>query len=274
MGSRNGVFSARSAYHLLSNKESSHRLSTASDSRIHDWSMVPADVWKIIWICSTLPKIQRFLWRACVCGLATGDALTRRNVAADPLCGRCGECETISHLLLGCSYARVGEWEEGIPIIDSLVKLCLFFLWLSRTDLVFGHKIWQPNEVICAAVKAFQEFVDIQTTVDTTPSTVSLPQQWIVPPAGYVKCNCDSSLSMDSCKSGIGFICRDHSGAPMVAISDPVSFSDVLVGEATVIRLALLEIISTRYARVMVESDNINLVTYIRDGGGTSPLLI
>ncbi|XP_043692866.1 uncharacterized protein LOC122643295 [Telopea speciosissima] len=252
-----------------------------------------------------MPKIQRFLWRACASGLAIGDALNRRNINVDPLCGHCGECETTSHILLGCAYAKVvwfgcplgsissmngnpsiSDWiygwksfsNQGKKEARSLITLCSFvcwFLWLSRIDLVFGRRLWHPSEIISAAVKAFQEFMDVQSIAATiSPTTLILTQRWIAPSADFIKCNCDASLSLDLCRSGIGFICRDHRGMPLIVVSDPISFSDVMVGEAHAIRMALLEMIKTGFAQVMVESDNINLITHIQDGGGTSPLLI
>ncbi|XP_043720946.1 uncharacterized protein LOC122668447 [Telopea speciosissima] len=160
----------------------------------------------------------------------------------------------------------------------SLITLCSFicwYLWLSRNDLVFGCKIWQPCDVISAVVNVFQEFASVHSvTVLSPPSTSSILQRWIAPTVDSVRCNCDASLSLDSCKSGIDFICRSHSGLPLFAVLDPVSFSDILVGEAIAVRKAMLEMIANGYVRVMVESDNSNLVIYIRDGGRTSPLMI
>ncbi|XP_043718148.1 uncharacterized protein LOC122666104 [Telopea speciosissima] len=108
----------------------------------------------------------------------------------------------------------------------------------------------------------------VQSIVATTsPTTLILTQRWIAPFANFIKCNCDASLSLDLCRSGIGFICRDHKGMPLIVVSDLISFSDVMVGEAHAIRMALLEMIKTGFAQVMVESDNINLITHIQDGG-------
>ncbi|XP_043693230.1 uncharacterized protein LOC122643699 [Telopea speciosissima] len=160
----------------------------------------------------------------------------------------------------------------------SLITLCSFVcwhIWLSRNDLVFGRKVWHPKEVISAAVKAFQEFNVIPSdAISYPPSMVALPQQWIAPTTDYVKCNCDASYSANLNKSGIGFICRDHNGLPLIAISSPSFFSDILVGEAIAVRLTMMEMITNGFERVMTESDNMNLITYIKDGGGTPPLHI
>ncbi|XP_043692767.1 uncharacterized protein LOC122643182 [Telopea speciosissima] len=160
----------------------------------------------------------------------------------------------------------------------SLITLCSFVcwhVWLSRNDLVFGRKVWQPTEVISAAIKAFQEFNAIPSNVISyPPSMVALPQQWIAPTTDYVKCNCDASYSANLNKSGVGFICRDHNGLPLIAISCPSSFSDILVGEAIVVQLSIMGMITNGFERVMIGFDNMNLITYIKDGGGTSPLHI
>ncbi|XP_043717783.1 uncharacterized protein LOC122665697 [Telopea speciosissima] len=265
-------------------------------------------VWKSIWNCKTLPKLQQFLWRACVSGLATGDALTRRNVHADPLCVRCGERETASHIILVCTYARAvwfgsplgsisllpddqrfSDWIASWKLFSRLGKkessqsrplitLCSFIcwhIWLSRNDLVFGHKVWQPTEVIAAAVKAFREYDANTSNVDScSPTLVDRPLQWVAPTVDYVKCNCDASYAVDSAKSGIGFFCRDHNGQPMLAASNPSPFSDILVGEAIAVRFAMMEMIKVGFVWVMIESDNASLISYIKGGGGTSPLHI
>ncbi|XP_043699944.1 uncharacterized protein LOC122650608 [Telopea speciosissima] len=302
VASKNGVFSVCIAYHLLSNKETAHRLTFSTSSRLHSWSTIPSTVWKSIWNSQTLPKVQRFLWRACAHGLATGDALVRRNVHADPLCVRCGECETISHILLGCSYARavwfgsplgsnyllnanlefsnwIAAWKSfsslGKKESKSLITLCSFFcwhLWLSRNDLVFGRKTWQPNEVITAALRAFHEYRVVHMAGLSTPATpIASPPQWLALVAGTVKCNCDVSFSASLAKAGVSFVCRDHNGLPLKAVSCPSSFSDILIGEALAVQLVMQEMVANGYERVVIESDSMSLITYIENGGGVTP---
>ncbi|XP_043687688.1 uncharacterized protein LOC122638901 [Telopea speciosissima] len=299
---KNGVFSVRSAYHLLSNLEAARRLTFATSSRLHSWSTISSTIWKSIWKCQTLPKVQRFLWRACAHGLATGDALVRRNVHADPLCVRCGECETISQVLLGCSYARavwfgsplgsnyllnanldfsdwVSAWKSfstlGKKESKSLITLYSFFcwhIWLSRNDLVFGRKTWQPNEVISAALRAFHEYSAVHMAgLSTSATPVASPPQWVAPIVGTVKCNCDASFLASLDRAGVGFLCRDHNGLSLKAFSCPSSFSDIMVGEALAVWLAMQEMVANDFERVVIESDSKSLITYIENGGGAAP---
>ncbi|XP_043700297.1 uncharacterized protein LOC122651019 [Telopea speciosissima] len=142
--------------------------------------------------------------------------------------------------------------------------------------MVFGRKVWHPNEVIADAEKEFQEYMSVQTATGSsnTISTHLVSHQWIAPHVDYVKCNSDASLSSVTNKSGVGYICRDHCGTPLFAFSSPIFFSDLLVGETIAVRMAMLELISNDYTHVMIETDNLNLVTYVTSGGGTSPLHI
>ncbi|XP_043687800.1 uncharacterized protein LOC122639027 [Telopea speciosissima] len=217
-------------------------------------------------------------------------------------CVRCGECETISHVLLGCSYARavwfgsplgsnyllnanldfsdwVSAWKSfstlGKKESKSLITLCSFFywhIWLSRNDLVFGRKTWQPNEVISAALRAFHEYSVVHMAGLSTPGTsVASPPQWVVLVVGTVKCNCDASFSASFNKASMGFVCRDHNSLPLKGFSCPSSFSDIMVGETLVVRLAMQEMVANGFERVVIESDSKSLITYIENGGGAAP---
>ncbi|XP_043698919.1 uncharacterized protein LOC122649741 [Telopea speciosissima] len=196
--------------------------------RVHSWELIPTSVWKAIWNIRTTPKIQRFLWRACAAGLATGDAFQRRNIRLDPICVRCGDLETRVHFLFGCTFSRIvwfgsnigcnfstsphftiGDWisswrslshlgkKESRSKITHMSFLC-WYLWVSRNDCVIGRRLWKPEEVIMAANSAFKEFMATKSIAsDAFVVHTAVQQQWQPPEASYIKCNCDASLMLD-----------------------------------------------------------------------------
>ncbi|KAJ4963124.1 hypothetical protein NE237_023063 [Protea cynaroides] len=106
-GTKNGRFTVKSAYHLLSNLKEAKLFSSPTSFKVVKWRMVPNIIWKQIWNCKTLPKIKEFLWRSCGQGVASSEGLIRRNILVDRICRRCGMVsKTIDHLLLTCPFAR------------------------------------------------------------------------------------------------------------------------------------------------------------------------
>ncbi|XP_043688818.1 uncharacterized protein LOC122639844 [Telopea speciosissima] len=125
-------------------------------------------------------------------------------------------------------------------------------------------------------MKAYiNEYSDTLKAVQNTSSaTIASSPQWEAPQVETVKCNCDASYSASLRKAGVGFVCKDHEGTVLKATSCPSSFTDILVGESLVVRLAMMEMIVVGYERVVIESDNSCLINYIMNGGRASPLHI
>jgi hypothetical protein len=93
IGTRNGIFSVRSAYHLELDRR----------SRVQACSSVPlahSSAWQTIWNLDIPRAIQVFLWRACSNILPTKAKLFRRRIVEYPLSPLCGkEEEDSGHVL-------------------------------------------------------------------------------------------------------------------------------------------------------------------------------
>ncbi|XP_043710514.1 uncharacterized protein LOC122659471 [Telopea speciosissima] len=295
-----GVFTVKSAYNLLSNLNLERAATGLSSSRVHQWELVPELVWKRIWSLQTLPKIKSFCWRVCAEGVATGDGLLSRQVPIDPSCRRCGaNRETADHLLLECPFAKavwldsslsykpptnqVPKFSDWLNSWDSLYRqnkkvareslshasfLC-WYLWRARNDYVFNTKNWTPQEIITVAERAFLEFhatsASGHATTFTSYCASAATINWISPPVGYRKVNCDATLRNRSSKGGLGFIFRDHRSYQVKAISIPHHFKLAVRGEAIVIRCALIEAVAVGFANLQVESDCKEVIDYIHD---------
>ena len=75
---------------------------------------VPKDpvIWKNIWECKTLPKLDLFSWTLMHGKILTGDNLMKRGFAGPFRCSLCSEAnENIQHIFLDCPYA-ISVWNE------------------------------------------------------------------------------------------------------------------------------------------------------------------
>lgn len=105
-----GIYSAKSGYHSGKRLEdhSTDQLMVSYVNSNNHTSGNAVSTWnwqKCIWTPPLLPKIKIFLWKCARNALPTRDNLQRRNITTDISCLRCGENETLLHLLFHCPFA-------------------------------------------------------------------------------------------------------------------------------------------------------------------------
>ncbi|XP_043687585.1 uncharacterized protein LOC122638802 [Telopea speciosissima] len=152
----------------------------------------------------------------------------------------------------------------------------MWHLWIACNDLVFNDKVLSPVDVICRAQRAFGEFV---TTPKKSPATLQSPtmqscNRWSYPPPRALKLNADAAVDPFSHKDGIGVVIRNARGSPVLAFSDPKSFSEVLVGEAIAIRTGLQAALQAGHSNILVESDNSALLSLLNNPSLHHPLAV
>lgn len=59
-----------------------------------------------VWNIKTLEKIKIFLWKSLHGAIPVGEQFAIRNIPVSPLCARCKEVESVSHLFFHCPYAK------------------------------------------------------------------------------------------------------------------------------------------------------------------------
>lgn len=65
------------------------------------------ETWSTIWKVGGPPKLSHFLLKACKGNMAVKVVLFRRHIAADDVCGCCGqEPKSIIHVLFQCTVAK------------------------------------------------------------------------------------------------------------------------------------------------------------------------
>ena len=61
---------------------------------------------KLIWNSPLSPKLKLFLWKVGNNALPTGANLQTRGMLSNTLCTRCGDQESIEHILFHCPFAK------------------------------------------------------------------------------------------------------------------------------------------------------------------------
>ena len=91
---------------------------------------------------------------------------------------------------------------------------------------------------------------------------------WTQPSAGFVKLNMDAAYDSDSLQATVGVVLRDSSGK-FLAAGDCV---DALMAEATALRFGLNLAQLFGCSRLIINSDNSDVIAAMQDGGTFSGL--
>ncbi|KAL0291652.1 UNVERIFIED_CONTAM: hypothetical protein Sradi_7018800 [Sesamum radiatum] len=130
---KNGRYSVKSAYRLMSNKAHVHLLSCPTGE-----SSFKSASWHFIWRAAVPPKITMFAWRACRDSLPTSSNLRKRGLTTNGVCPWCGfELENLMHTLLRCHFPHLVWALSQLPwsVIASGQDDPEAWLWLLHRDL-------------------------------------------------------------------------------------------------------------------------------------------
>jgi len=248
-GTKNGVFSVRSAYHLEMERR---------DREVGGASSMysAAHVWRRLWSLNLPRHILLFLWRACNEILPTKNNLYKRKVVTDQLCPMCGsEAEFVSHALWSCGSAQevwgscsgpIQKCSAGAEeffgvfgtLCDKLEERDLEYfaaiahkIWARRNRVVFGGAVLPPNILIREALDQAEDFRNANSRAENLGQGEQAPRaRWSKPAPNCIKINWDAALNGKEKLMGIGVIARDHQGGVTAAkcevfphIRDPVA---------------------------------------------------
>jgi hypothetical protein len=112
MGTKNGMFTVKSAYHL-SKELCDFTIGSCSNSDSN------SEQWKNVWCIKGAPVVKTFLWQACNEILPTRANLFRKKVIFSPLCPICElETETTAHVLWECPATK-DVWVDSLKAIHK-----------------------------------------------------------------------------------------------------------------------------------------------------------
>ncbi|CAA7036215.1 unnamed protein product [Microthlaspi erraticum] len=216
---KQGEYTTKSGYLLLSSQSSPYR---ASD---FNW-------YKNIWNVPTAPKIKHFLWRAANQALPVGNLLAYRGITTDLHCKRCGGLESISHILLDCTFAR-SVWNlaplltgpASIPTTTNIKQILteahksinlpptgisstpiyswiLWNLWTTRNQAIFENKIFSEAETLLKALRDAKSWDSANLTIEKSPKSPRFPTDR--PRDATFLCNVDGAWIQSTQGGGMG----------------------------------------------------------------------
>lgn len=244
---------------------------------------------KLIWSPPLSPKLKLFLWKVGNNALPTRANLYTRGLLTNTMCHRCGELETVSHILFQCPFAmevwNLGPWEHTldtsqqtsffdkvqyamlqVPLPpygftgNALPWIC-WTLWISRNLLLFENRRQTAGEVFAKALKEWELAQPLKK--ESTPKS-SYQYQEPVETSREIICNTDASWKGGIRSAGLAWIFTDPSSQELQRGSSAQDFvSSPCMAEALAIREALLQAASLNYHHFCVKSDSQVLVNTI-----------
>lgn len=168
---RNGEFSVKQAYHMVSQLTPNYTAILSNEEQ---------QTWKRIWKSKGItPRVKIFFWKCMHNALPTGAALTKRIHSITPACKICNApSEDIVHALFLCDHARA-VWYMSLGLRTDITrmnfkhilhllwngldasKLAQFLsiawhIWKARCSALFADKPCQPCKVVAESHNLIQ----------------------------------------------------------------------------------------------------------------------
>ncbi|XP_018474023.1 uncharacterized protein LOC108845291 [Raphanus sativus] len=278
---KSGNYSTRSGYAL---------------AKLHNGEQQDSFNWKqYVWNVQCSPKLRQFLWKLKSNALAVGEALIKRGMQIDGSCKRCGEPETIFHVMFSCTTAKkVWELVPAMMIpsssschsMEDLLKGCarmvnlpptglvtplypwiFWVLWTSRNQLKFEDKSFSETEMLAKAIKAAKEWqasLPPRTKSSVSPKDCPKPNSLpLVPAQTHLICS-DAAWNGSSCAGGLSWICNDSLGNLTFQGTEARRYlASALVAEASAMKAGLAKAISAGIKDIICCSDSKSLIDAI-----------
>jgi ribonuclease HI len=288
LGTKHGVYTVRSAYHMgMENGVQDE----GSCSNAH----LIAGIWKGVWKVKCATVVKMFLWQACNNILPTKERLFKRHISDDPLCPICGlETETTAHILWSCPSAK-DVWLECNPRIHKctsdemdfiyimatlleklnedqmqLVVTIARQIWFRRNSIVFGGEMVAPSVVVQRAKDQVEAWGSANKGLISSPEVTDHPPavRWTKPPDGAVKINWDASVNANLNRMGAGVVVRDSHGVVLAMYCTTKGFVTSPSDAETVGAWAAVELAKRLgLQRVIFEGDALEIIQALtRDG--------
>ncbi|KAF7838910.1 reverse transcriptase [Senna tora] len=276
-----GGFSVKTAYHAIHSL--SPRLSLDEEY---------SQFWKKIWRMKTLPSTKHFVWRVAKNILPTGEALERRGVDIDGMCGMCGEeAETGIPAIIGCNSVQHFWSTSGLQFVNEIDAEVEFKEWLNTAmaqwdskDLelfaIAAQKVWERRNKArfgegigdISGLWGMTVGVWNELNGDTRPREEQWDKgecaRWQPHTWRFLKLNVDASYKVGS-TNRIGCIIRDYTGRCLAAQTKCyVMEATVDIMEALAVFDGLEMAIRMSIRDIIVEGDSLRVFNLL-NGKGT-----
>jgi len=266
---KNGIFSVKSAYHILCNTNLSHLPTSSSHSL--------SKLWKRIWSLHLPTRVRNFIWRLAKNIIPTRGNLRWRGVPLDTICPLCfQDSETTDHLFMNCPLVQqvwflsplgarpppdsdsinwLQTWLESKEVLASqLFCTLLWKIWFFRNQTIFKLLAFDPLTVVSSAQSFVNEFNSVQP--QTARKSIRLGQlSWEAPPENFLKMNIDAGCRQDG-KVFWGLVIRNHKADVMFAATKETDMvAEPVVAEVLGFRWGLQVATERRLSHVIFELD-------------------
>lgn len=229
-----------------------------------------------------------------VAALPVGECLERRGVQADSRCCRCGQPETIPHLLLHCSFAQEVwslapiqglETPQNSSLLDFLSSsknkrnlppaglqagelypwIC-WQIWLARNNKIFSENQIPASaaDIISKATRGAKEWQEAQLFLKPAPkpsSQVSNPPDF----RGF-RVLVDAAWNATSKCGGFGWHFSNNTDTIHESFSESKeNIRTALAAEAWAILYALKQALSLERKDLQVLSDSLSLIQLLQE---------
>ncbi|KAJ4950666.1 hypothetical protein NE237_027498 [Protea cynaroides] len=119
-----------------------HSKTTSSVARV---TVLPKQIWPLLWGSMFQPKINVFVWTCCSNALALEERLALRNIKASSLYPYCGiASESVEHALSHCQMAKLSWFASCLSMHSTcrtLLKVNEWLLyWDKQSDLTLHER--------------------------------------------------------------------------------------------------------------------------------------
>lgn len=287
---KKGIFTVKSAYHVLEDDREQQQLRQAGSSSTSEVSG-EAIQWPCLWSLSCQPKVKQFLWRLAHNSLAFKMNIKRSGIKdVDTICPVCrrldedgGHCFLKCKLVKKCcqglnlEHVRIRLLSLGSAreVVDHILKmkeeeraLVVNFLWVwwdARNKANAESKKHVVDEVLHRAMEAAM-FAQAHGKKPSAARVSGGRQQgWRPPPLDVLKINTDGSFREKEKDGAWGFVIRGSEGHGVLAGSGRLeAVHDALSAEGEACLAALHAATSRGISRVIVETDSANLASALQ----------
>lgn len=246
-------------------------------------------LWSKIWKLKAPERVKSFLWLAAHERLPTNTHCVKCKVIASDMCSRCGEeAESTLHALRDCFYAKA-IWAQlvpqgvlshfmSIPLRDWIVlnlsynhhssnkpswplifSVASWLIWRWRTNALFQDAPTHGANSMATIMQMAREFWFTASTLSSSGLMKGRQEdrwiRWIPPIPGYLKLNCDASISpITGNATAAGLLCNANGhwiSGIILNLGDKQDWEAELVAIITGLKMAA----NKGWNHLLIESD-------------------
>jgi ribonuclease HI len=274
---KDGMYSVRSAYHLLCNgrENSQPGPSSSRDDRL----------WKEIWKAPVPNKIKNFMWRLAKNILPTRGNLLKKGITLDTSCPLCHNSEeNVQHLFMQCNIMKLALFASPLgcqPPLNTdlncwllewltcsdkfgaqLFCTTLWKFWFYRNQVVFNDRVIDPVMLAQASVHAVHEYNDANKQDNVVQVCSRERNSSHIPPLLF-SMNIDAGC-FDNAQTGWGLVLKDNTGTVIFSACrrEQIEVSPILA-EALGLRWAIQTAISQGIQSISFVCDALGVVNCV-----------